>query len=87
MPQRPAAPLTCVACAAPLTCVACAAPFTLTPHAYQRHCVRYGTHLLCPRCLADSWLRSQHGRTAQENILRDDSTSPDPADHVHAPIP
>ena len=66
MPQRPAGPL---------TCVACAAPFPLTPHAYQRRCVRYGTHLLCPRCLADSWLRSQHGRTAQENILRDDSTS------------
>ncbi len=71
MPQRPAVPL---------TCASCAAPFTLTPFAYQRRRARYGTHLLCPRCLADGWLRSQHGRTAQGDILRD--APPDPADRT-----
>ncbi len=76
MPPRPAVPL---------TCVTCAAPFSLTPHAYQRRRARYGTQLLCPRCLADGWLRSPHGRTAQEDILRDDPFPSDTFDRT--PIP
>jgi len=55
----------------PVVCVACAAAFTLTPQAYERRVARYGAHLLCSRCLSDSWLRTR-GAYQKDALLRDD---------------
>lgn len=52
-------------------CAHCAAPFTLTPHALARRRARYGLHLLCARCLADSWLTTWQGRALSQDLLRD----------------
>ncbi len=55
-----------------VVCAQCARPFTLTPPAHARRLARYGEHLLCARCLADSWLHSTwQGATARDALLRE----------------
>ena len=55
----------------PVRCAHCAAPFTLTPRALARRRARYGHHLLCARCLADSWLDTWQGHALSADLLRD----------------
>jgi len=55
----------------PVVCARCAHPFTLTPHAHARRRARYGEHLLCARCLADSWLHTWQGAAVGDALLRE----------------
>ncbi len=57
-----------------VVCVACAAPFTLTPQAHARRVARYGAHLLCSRCLGDSWLWTR-GSYQKETLLREEDAA------------
>jgi len=58
-----------------VVCAVCAAPFALTPHAHARRVARYGTHLLCARCLTEGWLRSSGAARHKERALRDDKAT------------
>ncbi len=57
-----------------VVCVGCTALFTLTPQAHARRTARYGAHLLCSRCLSDSWLRTR-GAYHKDILLRDEEAS------------